>query len=307
MIERDDYLLGAPHVQMHYEERHASDRMPSIWFIKDVTRRYNLQTREPKKRTKGKNIVDRLLFPIQSIVKLGRIQQSIDFIGKKFITGRTEPISVFSTSYYQWFELYRIWRVHAETALSAMNCLKGLWQHFPIPHVLRCDNSSLFRGGGTASISAFLKFILSLNITPLFSAPYQSYTNPHIEGHNSSFAQKLWARHIFTNEEDIDRECDRFNAESEKFFRWKFKERLVDPSLRYFKPDRATDANTSSIKGKKICFIRFVQLWPDGHGIVVLNRFVPLPEAYNNQYVFAELHLETAVLRVLSEQEGMAT
>ncbi len=306
MITRDDYLLGAPYVQMHYAERHAPARTPSVWFIKDVVRRHGLQTREPKKRTRGKNIVARLLFPIQSIIQLGRIQQSIDFIGKKFITGRTEPISIFATSYYQWFELYRIWRVLAETAPSAITCLLTFWQRFPIPDAVRCDNATLFRGGGTALISGFLKFLLRLNITPLFSAPYQSYTNPHIEGHNSTFAQKLWAKHIFTNEADIDRECDRFNGESERFFRWKFKERLRDQHLRYVQPDYPIDRDPPvRTRGKKICFIRFAQLWPHGYGIVVLNRFVPLPEAYNNQYVFVELRLDTAMLHVLSEREGI--
>lgn len=308
MIRRDDYLLGAPYVQMHYEERHAPERTPSVWFINDTVRRHNLQTREPKKRTKGKDIVTRLLFPIRSIIRLGRIQQSIDFIGKKFIAGRTEPISIFATSYYQWFGLYRIWRVLAETAPSAIQCLQAFWRQFPIPNVVRCDNAMMFRGGGTALIGRFLKFLLRLNTTPLFSAPYQSYTNPHIEGHNSIFAQKLWAKHFFTNEADIDRECDRFNGESEKFFRWKFKERLACTHLRYLQSDREIDDNAPlRVRGKKICFIRFVQHWPEGYGVAVLNRFVPLPEAYNNQYVFAELHLDTAALHVLSECEGVAT
>jgi len=308
MIQRDDYLLGAPYVQMHYEERHAPERTPSVWFIKDVTRRNNLQTREPKKRDKGKNIVARLLFPIKSIIQLGRIQQSIDFIGKKFITGRSEPISIFATSYYQWFQLYRIRRVDAETAPSAMRCLQVFWQRFPIPDVVRCDNAMIFRGGGTALIGTFLKFLLRLNTIPLFSAPYQSYTNPHIEGHNSTFAQKLWAKHFFTSEEDIDRECERFNGESERFFRWRFKERLSYKYLRYLQPDQETDTETPlRTWRKKIYFIRFVQLWPQGYGIIVLNRFVPLPEAYNNQYVFVELRLDTATLHVFQEREGVAT
>lgn len=50
-------------------------------------------------------------FPIKTIVGLGRIQQACDFIGKKYILGSHEPVSVFATSYYQWFEICQIYRV----------------------------------------------------------------------------------------------------------------------------------------------------------------------------------------------------
>ena len=313
MIERDDYFLGAPHVQMHYEAQCPDDERPSVWFIEDVVRKHHLQTREPKKRRKGRNIVARLLFPIQSIVRLGKIHQAADFIGKKFITGRSEPIALFSTSYYQWFELYHVWRTVAETAESAIGCLKKFWTRFPMSDVMRIDNGMTFRGTGsaTAHIGRFMKFLLNLGVTPLFSAAYQSYTNPHIEGHNSTFTQKLWAKHTFTSPEDIDQECTRFNDESTTFYQWKFKERLSKKSLRYLHPNADVDTETlRSTKGKKICFLRFVQRWAEESavgGIVVLNRFIPVPDVYINQYVFVELNLGTAALHVYSEQEGVST
>lgn len=313
MIARDDYFLGAPHVQMHYAAQYPKDTLPSKWFVEDVVRRNNLQTRESRKRGKGKNIVARLLFPIRSIIKLGRIHQAADFIGKKFITGRSEPISLFSTSYYQWLELYHVWRTLAETADSAIACLKKFWTACPIPNVLRIDNGMTFRGTGSAEahIGRFMKFLLNCNVTPLFSAAYQSYTNPHIEGHNSTFTQKLWARHTFTSLEDIDHECSRFNSESSVFYHWKFKERLSQKSLRYLMPDQ--DIGTGilrSTKGKKIYFIRFVQRWSEEdnrYGVAIFNRFVPLPDAFNNQYVLAVLHLESATVHVYSERDGMST
>jgi len=197
MIDRKDYFLGASYVEMHYEDMHPDERRPSLWFIKDVVRRSGLQTYEPKKRSKQKGVVERLLFPITSIVTLGRIHQSCDFIGKKFIAGRTEPISIFGTSYYQWLKLYQIRRVLAETSESAIRFLTTFWKTFPLPNVMRMDNGMTFRGTGHAEahIGRFLKFLLNLGITPLFSAAYQSYTNPHVEGHNRTFTQKLWSQH----------------------------------------------------------------------------------------------------------------
>jgi hypothetical protein len=141
MIKRDDYLLGAEQVQMHYSQKYPEDRQPSEWFIEDVTRRHHLQTHEPKKRVNGMDIVRRLRYPIQSIVKLGWMQQSADFVGKKFIQGQTDPISFFATGYYQGLKLYRIWRISAEIVEEAIACLRRFWTTHPIPPVFRIDNA----------------------------------------------------------------------------------------------------------------------------------------------------------------------
>lgn len=313
MIKRKDYFLGVDRVQMHYSAAYPKDRLPSEWFIEDVVRRHHLQTRERKKHQKGMDIVRRLLFPIQSIIRLGRIQQSADFIGKKFIYGREEPISFFCTGYYQWLELYRVWRILAETVDSAVECLSGFWISHPIPNVFRIDNAMTWRGAGqlTAHLGRFLKFLLNLGITPLFSAPYASYTNPHIEGHNSVFAQKLWARHTFLDPEEIDPECDRFNTEDQRFYEWKFKERLSQKGLRFLKSNQPITTDIlRSTRGKKITFLRRVERWIEEAntcGIVLLNKFVSLPEPYNNQFVFVVINLETATLHVYSEREGVST
>jgi transposase len=312
-IDEKKFFLGTPYVQMDYAKEFPTDSVPSRWFVDDVVARQGLQTHEPKKRKKGQNIVSRQLFPIRSIISLGKIHQSSDFIGKKFLTGRKEPISIFSTSYYQWFELYQIWRVSGETSQSAISCLKGLWSSTPLPHVMRMDNGSTFRGNVVLDghIGTFLKFLLNIGVTPLFSAQYKSYTNPHVEGHNRTFTEKLWQKHHFTSEEEIDQACTRFNRESREFYDYRFKERLTKKGLRFLLP--TTDIVTNilrSPKGKKIYFIRFVERWKetsDESGIVILNRFVRIIDPYLNQFVFVTLNLETGTLHVFSEHDGIAT
>jgi hypothetical protein len=312
MINNGDYFLGAPYVQMNYEEECPDIDLPSLWFIKDVVQRNGLQTRQPKPKRKSQGVVERQLYPIRSIIKLGRLQQSCDYIGKKFIQGQREPISIFGTSYYQWLKLYQIQRVLAETTENAAMVLTTFWKTFPIPNVMRMDNAMTFRGAGNieANIGRFLKLLLNLGVTPLFSAAYRSYTNPHIEGHNSTFTQKLWAKHRFVSAEQIDTKCERFNAESTKFYLWKFKERLMQKSLKYLREDQEVPTDIlRSTKGKKVCFIRFVERWSekrDRYGVVVMNRFVELSDKYNNQYVFVELNLETSILTVRSECQGIA-
>jgi len=63
-----------------------------------------------------------------------------------------------------------------------------------------------------------------------------------------------------------------------------------------------------STKRKKICFVRFVESWKetnDTAGVVILDRFVKVPAAYLNQYVFVTLNLGTSRLIVVSEYQGI--
>ena len=313
-IDGKKYFLGAPHVRMDYAKRFPGDPLPSLWFVNDVVRRRGLQTHEPKKRSRGQDIVSRLKFPVRSIVGLGRIQQASDFIGKKYVAGRKEPVSIFSTGYYQWLNLYQVWRVSSEKAENAITCLAGLWKRFPIPNVMRMDNGMTFRGTGSAEahVGRCVVFLLNRRVTPLFSSPYQSYTNPHIEGHNRTFTEKLWSAERFTSDRQIDEACVRFNAESEEFCRWSFKDRLNGHALRFLSETPEVDPREvlRSAKGKKICFIRFVERWKEKSDeccVVILNRFVRIPDPYLNQYVLVTLDLETASVIVISEHDGRTT
>lgn len=310
MVKDNSYLIGPEHVQMHYSLKYPSDRIPSKWFISEVVRNNNLQSRDIVKRRQSAGIVKRLLYPIQSIIKLGTIQQSADFIGKKFILKRKDPISFFATGYYQWLKIYKIWLIQAETVDCSINCLKEFWIDHPLPQVLRIDNALTFRGAGQvkARLGKFVKFLLNLDITPLFSAPYKSYTNPHIEGNNSTFARKVWVKNQFTTLNEIENEIKKFNNELEQFYQWKFKERLNN--LPKITNNSIIDSGTIySTQRKKIAFIRYVEKWSksDQYGVVLLNKFIRLSAKYNNQYVLAEINLETSTLHVYSEYESVAT
>lgn len=297
---------------MDYVRKYPNDRRPSLWFIGDVFRTHALQTKRPTPRRRQQSIVERLRFPIRTIIGLGRLQQAADFVGKKYIAGHSEPITLFSTCYYQWLKRFALWRIPAETVESAVTCLTEFWRTHPIPDVLRMDNGMPFRGTGrgVARIGVFVRFLLHRGVLPLFSAPYQSYTNPHIEGNNRTVGD-LWTANHFTDVAAIDHEIARFNAEHEEFYRWRYGDRLTDPTLRTL-PTVATDTASvlRSTEGKKICFIRFVERWKEREGavgIVLLNRFVTLPAAFVGQYVLATINLETATLCVLEEHDGIAT
>jgi len=309
-VDGNKYFVGSPHVQMDYAKNYSKDLLPTVSHIKEVIRKAGLQTRKPKKRVKGGSAY--LLYPVQSIRNLGYVHQSADFIGKKYIAGRTEPINIFSTSYYFPFKLYQIKRILAEKVKYVIEQLSAFWRQYPIPNVFRADNGLQFRGtaSGKRSIGKCLRFLLNLGITPLFGSPSKPWTNPHIEGHNRVFNEKVWRKNFFTSPEHIDQECERFNQESIDLLKFKYAECIVNGNFRYLEKGQAPNTEMlESVKGKKAYFIRFVESYEyrGGAHIIVLNEIVPIPEQYNHQFVFAEWDLEKELLNIYSEYQKVST
>lgn len=305
-----NYFVGDDYVQMEYAKHHPTEALPSLWFINKTVRKAGLQTRKAKQRRKGGS--EYLLYPVQSIRHVGRIHQSADFIGKKYIAGRTEPINIFSTSYYAPFKLYQVKRIEAEKAIYAVTELQRQWTVYPIPHVLRLDNGLQFRGtaSGKRSLGLFLTFLLNLNVTPLFGSPSKPWNNPHIEGHNRVFNDKIWRRNFFTSLHQIDQEAERFNQESIALFNFKYAEHVRHKVQRRLNPMRRVTTDTLvSRKQKKIYFVRFVEsLEEQGSShIMIMNELIFLPEKYNHQFVFVEWDIERERITISSEYEGVST
>jgi hypothetical protein len=295
---------------MDYGRYYPNEAIPTLWYITQTVRKAKLQTREPKQRRSGGS--EYLLYPIHSIRQIKGIHQSADFIGKKYILGRSEPINIFSTSYYSPFKLYQIKRIEAEKAIYAIEQLHKLWRRFPKPHVLRLDNGLQFRGtaSGKRALGTFLIFLLNLNIVPLFGSPSKPWTNPHVEGHNRVFNEKVWRKNNFTSLEHIDQENERFNNESIELFRFKYARNIFDNMDRLLESNQLVNADAlQTRKGKKLYFIRFVES-TETHSdayVTIMNEVVYLPEKYTHQFIFGEWNLETEILSIYSEYNKSRT
>ena len=295
---------------MDYANYYPKEAIPTLWYIQQTVRKANLQTRKPKQRRNGGS--EYLLYPVQSIRLLKGIHQSADFIGKKYITGRPEAINFFSTSYYWPFKLYQTMRIQAEKAVYAIEQLQNLWMRFPVPHVLRLDNALQFRGtaSGKRALGTFLIFLLNLNVTPLFGSPSKPWTNPHIEGHNRIFTEKVWNKNFFTSLEQIDRENDNFNNESIELFRFKYAHYMFENISRLL--TKKAVVKTDSLrtrKRKKLYFIRFVESFetPGDAHVTIMNETIYLPEQYTHQFIFSEWNIETETLSLYSEYKKSIT
>lgn len=309
-IEQNKYFVGSEYVQMDYEKKYPDHQLPSLWFIQHTIRQAGLQTRKPKRHRKGGS--QYLLYPVQSIRNLGSVQQSADFIGKKYITGHSKPINIFSTCYYAPFKLYQIAPVQAEKAIYAIENLTHLWRTYPLPHVLRIDNGLQFKGSGSGkrSLGMFLKFLLNLNVIPLFGSPSKPWTNPHIEGHNRVFNEKVWGRNFFTHTDQVATECNRFKSESLEYFHYKYAQLVFNSNYLYVERDQQIETDKLlSVKGKRIYFVRFVDSSEKGTTAFmnILNENISLPEQYNHQFVFVEWDVEREKLFIYSEFKKAVT
>lgn len=303
--EQKKYFVGSDYIQMDYAKTYPGDPLPSNWFIEEVVRNNHLQTAKPKLKKKGGS--EYLLYPVEAIRQLGQIQQSADFIGKKYIDNQSDPINIFSTSYYSPFKLYQIQPIFAAKTMFMLPVLTKLWQDLPIPDVFRIDNGLQFRGSGSGKkfLSPFLKFILNLDIIPLFGSPNKPWTNPHIEGHNKVFNDKVWSQNRFTSLKQIDTECERFNSESLELFDFKYRNNLIFIKQKRYLTERSKieSSELRSTENKKIYFIRFVENRDAQKNsfITVLNEKVIIPEQYDHQFVFVECDVEKSKLNIFSE------
>lgn len=304
------YFVGSPYVQMDFANQYPQNSLPRVWYIDKVIRGAGLQTKKPKTRRVGGS--EYLLYPVQCIKNLGYVQQSADFVGKKYIADRTEPINIFSNSYYAPFKLYQIKRILAEKTAYVIEELKQQWQKYPIPNAFRIDNGLQFRGtaSGKRAVGMFLRFLLNLGITPLFGSPSKPWTNPHIEGHNRVFNEKVWGKNFFTRLEQIDIECERFNQESLDLFKFKYSELIFNGNFRYLERNQQIIIDKlESKKNKKIYFIRFVESIDEQRKsrVIILNEIITLPEKYNHQFVFVEWNIEKEQLSIYSEYQRVIT
>ena len=203
-------------------------------------------------------------------------------------------------------------RIQAEKAVYAIEQLQNLWMRFPVPHVLRLDNALQFRGtaSGKRALGTFLIFLLNLNVTPLFGSPSKPWTNPHIEGHNRIFTEKVWNKNFFTSLEQIDRENDNFNNESIELFRFKYAHYMFENISRLL--TKKAVVKTDSLrtrKRKKLYFIRFVESFetPGDAHVTIMNETIYLPEQYTHQFIFSEWNIETETLSLYSEYKKSIT
>lgn len=284
------YFAGASAIIQKWMETYPNIKPPHPKFIGRTLKKFGLSKKIQKGRNKGASHY--LHYPAYSIEQLRNSLLEVDFIGKKFIRNRTEPVNFIAFSLRQPRKLKHFRRITAETAENVIQELRRFFRKFEKPEVVKMDNDLAFIGSGSGqrSLSKVILFLLQEKIIPVFTAPRKPWNQASIEGANSIFTRKFWKRWDFKNTREIDEKLEGFN----KSYQWY----LAYKSLKDQSPRK-----TKFIP--KIYFIR--KVYEDertGKGCIeVLNEKISLPKSYINFFTLTEWNLKQEQLYVYFEKE----
>jgi hypothetical protein len=282
-------FAGASAIERRYRECYPGAKSLTLRYIGRMLAKHGLSTL-PKVRRAG---VSRYLhYPEHLINALGESLLEVDFIGKKFLTGRTRPLNFIAFSLRFPRKLKHFQRIEAETADETIEHLKRFFRRFETPAVVKLDNGFAFAGAGPEprTLNSVVLFLLRRRIIPVFIAPKTPWNQASVEGSNSIFTRKFWNWERYRSIEHVDEKLTEFNAEYAWYTGYPKSARSVKRPMRFV---------------PRVYFIRKVFEHPKtkrGY-IDVLKEQVMLPAAYINYFVLAEWNLKTEQVRILFEQD----
>lgn len=286
------FYTGATAIDQRWRKEYPNIAPPPLRTIGRILRDLDLSVKRKKGRNKGASHY--LCYPEYTIYTLlgGRVLES-DFIGKKYLTGRTKPLNFIAFSFKKEPKLRYFKRIEGQTAENFIQQTKNFFQKFEKPDFMKTDNSLAMIGSasGKRNISQAMKFLLKNHVIPIFSVPRKPFSQASIEGNNSVFARKFWNRINFKSVEEVDEKLEWFNRSSEEYCGYQ-KPKSPRPLIKNFIP--------------KIYFTR--QVKEDQEQIRkafidVLNEKIFLPISYINYFVLAEWNLREEKLYIYFEKE----
>jgi len=284
------YFAGASAILQKWSEKYPQFKPPHSRFIGRVLKEAGYSEKIQKGRNKGASRY--LHYPEYSINQLGESLLEIDFIGKKFIKGRTEPLSFIGFSLRFPRKLKHFRRISGETGDNVIKESKKFFRKFEKPDVIKIDNSFATAGGGSQKrfLTKVIIFYLKEKVIPIFAPPRKPWSQASIEGSHSVFARKFWKKIEFKDIKEVDQRLEDFNNSYQWYLGYKSPEEK-NPRKKNFIP--------------KIYFIRKVYENPGtGKGYIeVANEEISIPKSYINFFTLAEWNLKEEILYIYFENE----
>jgi predicted DNA-binding protein YlxM (UPF0122 family) len=290
-LEKDPsrFYLGAAAVGQE-RRRKYSEAPPPLRTIGQILSDMNLSKKIRKDRRKG--AAKYLCYPEHAIFNLiAKRVLELDFIGKKFIAGRTEPLNFIAFSFKKEPRLRYFKRIIGETGGEIIKHSKLFFKKFEKPDAAKMDNGFAMAGSPShpRAISKAPLWYLPQGIIPIYAVPRKPFSQAYIEGNNSAFARNFWKKIKFKSLKEADRKLEWFNESSERY-------------LDYQKPKK----NKS---GKKfIPKIYFTRQALEGQEakkgfIDAAREKILLPKSYINYFILAEWKLKPETLHIYFEKE----
>jgi len=287
-----EFYTGATAIEQEWREKHSDISPPPLRTIGRILSDLDLSKSRRKDRHKG--AARYLCYPEHTIYHLlgGRVLE-VDFIGKKYITGRTEPLNFIGFSFKKEPRLRYFKRVSGQTADNFIEQSKDFFCKFERPDFMKTDNclATIGSASGKRNISKAMKFLLENRVIPIFTVPKKPWSQASIEGNNSVFARKFWNRIQFSSVDEVDEKLEWFNLSSQRY-------------TGYQPPKINQRAKEDFVP--KVYFIRQVKEDKEQTQkafIDVLNETVSFPKSYINYFILAEWNLKEEILYIYFEKE----
>ncbi len=293
-LENDpfQFYTGATAIDQKWRKKFPNISVPPLRTIGRILSNLGLSSKRRKDKHKGASRY--LCYPEHTIYTLlgGRVLE-VDFIGRKYLTGRTEPLNFIAFSFKKEPKLRYFKRVQGQTAENFIKQIKHFFYRFEKPDFIKVDNALAMIGSasGKRNISKAMKFLLKNQVVPIFAVPRKPFSQASIEGNNSVFARKFYNRIDFKSVEEVDKKLEWFNKSSEQY-------------LDYQKPKRESRKKKKFIP--RIYFIRQVKEDKEQTSkpfIDILNEKVFLSQSYINYFLLAEWNLKQEQLYIYFEKE----
>jgi len=286
-----EFYLGATAIEHEWRLRYPDIEIPPLRTIGRILADLGLSGKRKKDRHKG--AARYLCYPEYTIYTLlgGRVLEA-DFIGKKYVTGRTEPINFIGFSFKKEPRFRYYERVEAQSTDSFIEKCGYFFDKFEKPDFIKVDNCLAAIGSsfGKRNISRTMRFLFDHQVVPIFAVPKKPFSQASIEGNNSVFARLFWNKTDFKSIKGIDKKLECFNQSSQRY-------------TGYNPPKTAKERNEKFIP--KVYFIRQVRENKEQKTafIDILNEKISLPGDYINYFVLAEWRLDEEMMYIYFEKE----
>ncbi len=286
-----EFYSGATAIADEWREKYPTISPPPLITIGRILSDLGLSQKIRRDRHKG--AAKYLCYPEHTIFSIiAKRVLELDFIGKKFIAKRTEPLNFIGFSFKKEPKLRYFKRISGETGDEIIKHSKLFFNKFEKPDAIKMDNGFAMAGSSSRKrvIGKVSLRLLSQKIIPIYSVPRKPFSQASIEGNNSVFSRKFWNRIEFKSLEEVDEKIEWFNKSSERY-------------MGYEKPKKKNVGRRKFIP--KIYFTRqAAEDQKTGKGFIdVLNEKIFLRNSYINYFVLAELNLKKEILYIYFEKE----
>lgn len=145
--DSEEFFAEASAILQRWLEKYPQIKPPHPKFIGRILKEAGLSEKIQKGRSKGASRY--LHYPEYSINQLGKSLLEIDFIGKKFIRGRTEPLNFIGFSLKKPSKLKHFRRISGETGDNVIKESKRFFNKFEKPEVVKIDNGFAMAGSSS--------------------------------------------------------------------------------------------------------------------------------------------------------------